>query len=368
MSETKRGELFVGLDDDTIRQIVLRSGFTEPVQSIVRPEQGVNNQTYFVNLEGTNRSDLVIKVRPGFVPGSAREPVEPDNPFWPRYTQALFGPYSNGDLSTLRDVSDTLGLHGSLRTPRVYLVDQSFDLVPAMYLVSEFLTGTSFDWWGEGRFSIEASRQLGQHLASMHTNTAPLVGPASPAPANRATWGIFERPTDFEASDWWPRFSHAYHLLLDSLGQRNAVVAELYPRMEQALARAVATGAPSTFALMCLDQAPTHYVRGTDTGSGPGVASMVDIEGHLWGPGAYELAMVEIWLGGGTSGEAEKAALRQGYEGVAPYPAALLNETRPAYQLMTWLEWMYCNYNLLHNEEEARGIEPQLIRLCERGQ
>ena len=341
---------FPTLEDKTLREIVVQSGFVVPVKNIWQPGQGVNNQPYFVDLEGTDRADLVIKVRPGLKAAPKPKPVPRHNPYWPAYTQALFGRYANGDLAALPAAAQQIADNGSLRTPQVFLADQSFERASASYLVSEHLTGTAIDWVGERRFTPKAARQLGRHLGQKHQNTG-----------SGATFGIFGRRDDFAAA-WWERFAEAYWFLMDRLSRRSKAVAALHPAMEDALRQAQSTGTRESFPLICIDQSPTHYLIADDS---QGIAAMIDIEGHLWAPAAYELAMVEIWIGGGTDGVAERTALREGYAEASPYPAALLDVARPAYQLMTWMEWMNCNYTLLNNREEARGIVPELIRLCQ---
>jgi hypothetical protein len=84
------------------------------------PEQRIKNQTYIV--QQANGPDLVIKVRP--VSGKSKtrfRKAGKNNPYWPRYIQEIFGPYPNGDISTLPETTCTLEVHGGLRVPHVYL-------------------------------------------------------------------------------------------------------------------------------------------------------------------------------------------------------------------------------------------------------
>jgi Ser/Thr protein kinase RdoA (MazF antagonist) len=339
---------FHGLTEGAISTILRRSGLSGDIQAVRFPAQGINNQTYLVTtMDG---GEAVIKVRPGTSAGDKRAGlpvVARDNPFWPGYTQALFGRYANGGLRTLGTVTALLARHGGLRVPKVYRVDETCDVVPAPYLVAERVEGAGFDWSGDNRFTPEAARQLGRHLAKVHTATA------------GKSFGIFSRHGDFTAQEWWDRFSQAYRVVFSDLTRTNADLGAGRPAMEEALRRAVATGTPADIALICIDQAPTHYLR-ADDGS---ISAMVDVEGHLWAPAAYELAMVEIWIGGGTDGATEKAALRAGYEEVALYPGALLDAVRPAYQLMTWMEWAWCSRTLVGDEAGALSAEEQLAHL-----
>jgi hypothetical protein len=143
---------------------MMRVGFSpEAIVQIQYPEQGINNQTYIV--QQANGPDLVIKMRPVSSKSKTRfRKAGKNNPYWPRYTQELFGPYPNGDISTLPEITRTLEVHGGLRVPHVYLDDTSLDLVPAPSLVSERLSGIAFDW-NARPFTNVAARQLGEHLA-----------------------------------------------------------------------------------------------------------------------------------------------------------------------------------------------------------
>jgi hypothetical protein len=162
----------------------MRVGFSpEAIVQIHSPEQGINNQTSIV--QQTNGPDLVIKVRPVSGKSTSRfRKAGKNNPYWPRYTQELFGPYPNGDIATLPEITHTLEAHGGLRVPHVYLDDTSVDLVPAPYLVSERLSGVAFDWSAR-QFTTAAARQLGEHLARLHNTT------------RGRTFGIYARHDDY---------------------------------------------------------------------------------------------------------------------------------------------------------------------------
>jgi hypothetical protein len=85
---------------------------------------------------------------------------------------------------------------------------------------------------------------------------------------------------------------------------------------------------------------------------------MIGVEAHLWAPQEYELTMVEIWL-------QAVDAFRSGYIAYRPWPAAM-DQVRPAYMFMTWMEWIYCSYTLLHDEASAIALEQHVVEQCER--
>jgi hypothetical protein len=113
----------------------------------------------------------------------------------------------------------------------------------------------------------------------------------------------------------------------------------------------VESGAPDAFALICIDQSPKHYLRADDGG----IRAMVDVEGHLWAPPEYELAMALIWL-------RDEEMFRTAYERHFPWPRAM-EAVRPAYTFMTWMEWAYCSRTLLQDEAGAEAAERQLAQL-----
>ena len=85
--------------------------------------------------------------------------------------------------------------------------------------------------------------------------------------------------------------------------------------------------------------------------------ALVDVEGQLFAPPEYELALLELWL-------PDRATLALAYDTHRPYPAALLDEVRPAYWLFTWMEWAYCLRTLLHEEPAALELEARLAQLA----
>lgn len=332
---------FGGLTEEMVRAVARRAGFGGDVESLRFPGQGVNNQTCLVRL--TDGRQLAVKARPGGrEAGTPKQPVTGDNPFWPRYTRALFGDFPNGDIETLPAVTALLREHGAVRVPEVYRVDDSFELVAAPYAVSECLAGAAHAFTVDP-MTPRAAAQLGEHLARVHAGTA------------GDTWGVFDRRGEFTAEAWWPRFADAYRTLYRELAARSDIMRDLERPLFAALERAAATGTPASFPLICLDNAPTHYLRADDGG----IAAMVDVEGHLWAPREYELAMVELWLG------SQRCAMWAGYERAAERPTAQ-PAVRDAYQWMTWMEWTYCNYTLLNDPAEARRMEELLAEKCAR--
>lgn len=305
---------------------------TEATDAVVtRPEQGVNNRSYVVT--PASGSSVVLKARP-----RPRQNVR-NSPQWPRYTQQLFGTVSNGAISTLADVSADLARHGALRTPAVLLVDESLELVGVPYYVAEFLSGRPFGW--DDPLPPPAVRQLATHLGSLH----------------RATFGdgfgIYSRRGEFSTGEWWDRFARAYATLVDELARGSDDVRSVRVALRLALERAVAAGPPGGTVLVSVDQSPTHYL-GTGDGT---ISGVVDVEGHLWAPREYELAVTELWI-------RDLAAFRTAYEEHLPWPERL-EETRRAYHAFTWMEWIYCLHTLLHDHDGATRLELALRRLCE---
>lgn len=337
----RRRRDFQGLSEETIGAIVRRAiGPNTQAGRIVFPDQGINNQTYLV--ARNDGPDLVIKVRPGRRAGDAPAPAVKNSPQWPRYTQELLGPFPNGDISTLPSVTAALEAGGTIRVPHVYLVDESFELVPAPYLVSERLPGTPFGWNENALARPDAAGQLGEHLASVHQTTG-----------GGQTFGIYARRDSFEAADWWPRFARSCRTMVRELTRGSTLLRSVEDRLEAALVRAPETGSPDAFPLICIDQNPTHYLNDGDGG----VAAMIDVEGHLWGPREWELATVELWLQNGS-------AFRKAYTSRHAWPPAM-EAVRPAYQFYTWMEWIYCNYTLLHDEAGAAALERHLVERSE---
>ncbi len=336
----RRRRHFASLSEADLRSVVSHTiGAQADSAEIIMPHQGINNMTYFARNRGGD--NFVIKVRPGL----KREPDAPpppkrrvNSPQWPRYTQELLGPYPNGDLDTLPGIAALLRQHGRVRLPRIFRVDDTLELIPAAYIVTEWLEGTSFDWHD---FTPQAARQLGEHLGGVHAATG-----------NKGGFGIFASNAEFPAEHWWLRFAKAYRILAAELARGSETMRSLGDTLERALTQAVATGTPQRCGLICIDQNPQHYLRGEE-GT---IAAMVDIEGHLWAPIEYELAMVEMWV-------QHPANLRAGYEQVTAWPAAL-EQARPAYQFMTFMEWIYCVYTLLHKPEEAAELEQVLAQQC----
>jgi fructosamine-3-kinase len=337
----RRARGFYYLTEADVRAIVMRVGFSpEAIVQIQYPEQGINNQTYIV--QQANGPDLVIKVRPVSSKSKSRlRKAGKNNPYWPRYTQELFGPYPNGDISTLPEITRALEAHGGLRVPHVYLDDTSLELVPAPYLVSERLRGVAFDWSARP-FTAAATRQLGEHLAMLHSATG------------GRTFGIYARHDEYPAEEWWAHFTRAYHTMLQDLTRASKYIASIRNRLEVALAQATATGTPASFPLVCIDQSPTHYLSAEDGR----ISGMIDVEAHLWAPQEYELTMVELWL-------QDVDAFRRGYSAYRPWPAAM-DQVRSAYTFMTWMEWIYCSYTLLHDEARAVALEQHVVEQCGR--
>lgn len=336
---------FATLNEGALRAILRRAGFGAAIRHVQFPDQGVNNQTYLLDLE--DGASLVVKVRPVAAPGADKEPAAPNNLYWPHYTRALLGPYPNGNMTTLPNVAALLKTHGTLRVPEIYLVDTSCELVPAPYLVAERLSGQGHAFV-YNPLTPTATRQLGEHLASVHRATAP--------GSRAAGWGIFGRRGDFASQDWWPRFADAYGVMVEDLARRSETMRLLEKPLYAALDRAAASGTPDAFPLICIDQAPTHYLRADDDESGA-ITAMVDVEGHLWAPREYELAMAELWLGD------HRGELWAGYEPRLARPAAQ-DAVRDAYQWMTWMEWIYCDYTLQNNPVQAAVMENLLADKC----
>ncbi len=332
----RRKPAFGAVTTDTIREVLrAATGAAVDTTEIVVPDHGVNNQTWIVRLPAG--AGYVVKFRPQVRP-QAKAPR--NGPHWPRYLQALFGPVPNGGLPSLLQVTELLTALGSLRVPRIVCVDETCRLAPMTYIVSEWLPGQPFDW-DEHTPGAAALRKLGEHVARVHQATATARG-----------FGIFVAGGECAPETWWSRFGTAYRILLEELCRVSTAINHVRPQLERALEWASATGAPRRFALICHDQAPTHYL---DVGDGT-ISGMVDIEAHLWAPPEYEVAMLELWA-------RDVAGLRQGYEQHARWPETL-DAVRPAYWFMTWMEWLRFTYTLRHDRSAAAGLEGKLTELC----
>jgi hypothetical protein len=328
----RRRRSFATLRDADVRELARPVlGVEADSARVERPDQGVNNRTYLLRTAGDG--GVAVKMRP-----HSSQPVR-NSALWPRYTQQLYGPIPNGDISTLLAVTDDLRLHGSIRPPDILLVDVSYERVAAPYLVAELLPGRPLGWDDER--PTRTAAQLGDHVGRVHAAT---IGTG---------FGIYARRDAFSLADWWPRFGRSFRRLATELARGSSDVAGVAPLLERALDRAIASGAPAASTLICLDQSPTHYL-----GPGDGtISALVDVEGHLFAPPEYELALLEIWV-------ADWATLARAYERHRPHPAALLDEVRPAYWLYTWLEWAYCMRTLIHDEGEALKLEARMAQLA----
>ena len=329
----RRRRSFTSLTDETVRALAAPvMGPNVAHARIVSPSQGINNRTYLVHPPAG--PGLAVKVRP-----QARAGVR-NSPQWPRYTQALFGPIPNGDISTLLPITRTLAAHGAIRVPGICLVDVSLERLTSPYFIAEELPGVPFDWDAHP-VQGPAARQLGRHLGRIHGATAQAEG-----------FGIYARRGEFPRAEWWRRFAHAYDTLLSELARASATMASLDKPLRAALARAVATGAPSSCALICVDQNPTHYLAAPE-GT---ISGMVDIEAHLWAPPEYELAMAGLWV-------RDQGAFREAYGEHRPWPEPMA-QVHPAYGFFTWMEWIYCLHTLLHDHQGATALEEKFRILC----
>lgn len=329
----RRRRSFSPLDSKAVREVARQViGASADDAEIIVPVQGINNQTYL--LQPAAGPGLVIKLRP------RPDPRVKNSPQWPRYSQHLFGPVPNGDISTLMPITADLGCQGAIRVPRIHLVDTSLALVPAPYFIGERLAGTAYDW-ENNPIQGAAARQLGEHLSRLHRATQGRSG------------GIYAAPETFTVEQWWPRFARAYCALLEELARGSALMAGLRQPLERALARAVAGGTPEGCALICVDQNPTHYL-----GADGGLCGMVDVEAHLRAPREYELAMVELWV-------RDVDAFQKAYRAHLAWPETM-DCVRPAYQFLTWMEWIYCLHTLIHDHQKAAALERHLGSLCAR--
>jgi hypothetical protein len=323
---------FADLRDDEVRELVRPAlGTLADDARVERPGQGINNRTYVVRAR--DGSGAVVKMRPRSI-----APVD-DSPQWPPYTRQLFGPFPNGDLATLPALTLELAAHGSIRPPAILHLDVSLEHVAAPYVVSELLPGRPLGW--DDARPPAAGATLGDHVGRVHAATG------------GAGFGIYSGRGAFRLADWWDRFAAAYRTLAAEVARASAVIAAVDDMFDRALERARATGTPAGSALICVDQSPTHYL-----GPGDGtISALVDIEGHLFAPAEFELAVLQLWL-------PETRPLAHAYERHLPWPRALLEQVRPAYWLFTWLEWIYCLRTLAHDDERARALEQGAARLA----
>jgi hypothetical protein len=328
----RRRRSFAHLRDAELRELVRPVlGDRADDAQVQRPDQGVNNRTYLVLPR--RGPGVAVKMRP-----YSSHPVR-NSALWPRYTQQLYGPVPNGNISTLTAVSAELSRHGSIRPPDILLVDVSGAHVAAPYMISELLPGSPLSW--EAERPGTTAGQLGDHVGRLHAATS------------GSGFGIYGQRDDCELTDWWTRFARSYRTLAGELARCSEPVAEAVPRLERALTRGVDAGPPTASALVCLDQSPTHYL-----GPGDGtITAMVDVEGYLFAPPEYEVALLELWI-------PDRAALARAYECHRPHPAQLLEEVRPAYWLFTWMEWAYCLRTLIHDQPAALKLEWRLAQLA----
>jgi hypothetical protein len=141
-------------------------------------------------------------------------------------------------------------------------------------------------------------------------------------------------------------------MLLKRLVEASPQLESVVPSLLAAFDRAVSAGEPRHCALICLDQAPSHYLRA----QGGGISAMIDIEGHLWAPVEYELAIVSLWM---RPFETVKAA----YEEHVAWPSAF-DEVSDVYRNFTWMQWIYCMRFLTPNPTVVEGLEKQLMQMC----
>lgn len=324
---------FFALQEPVLRDLLFASiGRRLDEHPVLSPAQGVNNSTFLVGPAG--EGGVVLKLRPI---SSHSAPV--NSPFWPNFTRVIWGDKPNGDIRSLDRVSECLRTHGKIRVPKVLHINHTLEQVPAPFTITEMLPGSPFDWDAHP-MDREGAEQLGRHLGRLH-RALPSAG-----------FGVFEGPLR-SGAEWWDRFSEGFRALLDLLAGFSPVVGELAPELRALLERAVETGTPECMSLICIDQAPSHYLREI----GGGVSAMIDIEGHLWGPVEYELAIVSLWV---RNFDAFKLA----YAAEGPWPSAY-EATADAYRVFTWLQWLYCMRVLTPNEETARNLEEKLPGLFE---
>lgn len=300
--------------------------------TLITPAQGLSGWTYLLKFpEGDG---LVIKLQPS----PWHQPR--DRSFWPRHTQALFGPRPNGGVETVLALTGRLTSIGTLRIPQVYLADDSLELVASPYVVSEYLPGIPYDWSGHV-LSGRAVEQLGEHLARVHAATAG-------APA----FGIFVSKGEYSADAWWLHFRRTFRTLVHELSRRAAIPKAVEPQLNRALERAVAAGSPGSMSLVCIDQRPAHYL---DRGDGS-IGGMIEVEAHLWGPREYELAAVQCWI-------SDREAFRTAYERHYPWPA-VMEEVQPAYGLFSFMERTIRCHTSPSSPTGAAALEQRLRELC----
>ncbi len=335
----RRRRHFADAGESQVREVARRIiGDCAATARIYTPPQGINNRTFIVEAPGAQ--SLVVKLRPGAL---CARPVR-NSPQWPRYTQHLLGAVPNGGIETLRPISNDLSRWGSITVPEVLLVDTTADLLPAPYFVMRKLDGEPFGWESDAPHG-DAVRQLAGHLAGIHY-----------AGRGRDRFGIYACPDQFAAREWWPRFRRAYETIFRELSVWSPSLLSLQKSILKSLKRAEQTGPPSEFPLVCIDQSPSHYLRDPFGG----IAGMIDVEAHLWAPRAYELTMIEIWM-------ADFRLFKESYSARLQWPPEM-ESVRPAYWLMTIMEWIYCLRTLVHDDDAADQLEARLPSLCHRFQ
>ena len=335
----RRRRHFADASEAQVREVARRViGDSAATAHIYAPTQGINNKTFIV--EATGAQSLVIKLRPG---GFCDQAVR-NSPQWPRYTQHLLGTIPNGGIGTIQPISDDINRWGAIAAPEVLLVDTTADLLPAPYFVMRKLDGEPFGWERDA-LGEDASRQLARHLAGIHC-----------AGRSRDHFGIYACPDQFSAREWWPRFRRAYETIFRELSGWSSSLLSLQKPILTALGRAEQTGSPSEFPLVCIDQSPSHYLRDVRGN----IAAMIDVEAHLWAPRAYELTMIEIWL-------PDFGLFNESYSAHLDWPSEM-ELVRPAYWLMTIMEWIYCSRTLMHDDAAADQLEARLPEFCDRFQ
>lgn len=179
---------------------------------VERPSQGVKNRSYL--LRTPVGGGVAIKMRP-----HSPRPVR-NSALWPRYTQQLYGPIPNGDISTLIQLTHELRLHGFIRPPEVLLVDVSGERVAAPYVISELLPGRPLGW-DESRPAATAAH-CSEHVGRVHAAT------------DGTGFGIYAGRAAFSLADWWSRFGRSYRTLAEELARCSSEVASAASRLEAA--------------------------------------------------------------------------------------------------------------------------------------
>lgn len=314
-------------NDDVLTLLNRATGFHSPEAQVETPPQGVNNQTYLVREAG-----MVVKVRPG-----GDGPTLTPSPHWPAYTCALFGPVPNGGVRSLVALTKILQRTGGLPVPTILHQGEGAGPGGSDYTIGEILPGKPFDW-DVNPMGRTASRQLGEHLGQLHDATAQTEG-----------FGIFGGDRA-PRSRWWPRFGASYALLADEVCRESSALRPFRPHLDVPLRRANHSPDPLDFSLVCVDQNPTHYL-GDDHGR---ITGFVDIEGHLWAPAEWELAVVSMWI-------PHTQAFRRGYGLHRAWPEAM-EDVSEAYIVYTFLEWILCVRTMMDRPQEVADLERCLLQ------